>query len=82
MCVFDDIFLISDNIQFKLQFNPIVSDFKYNINEIQQLTLGSKFPYIKKNGNNYYKTFSISGLISSLIDDTSWYDSYIYSNNN
>lgn len=81
MCIFDDIFLISDNIQFKLQFNPIVSDFKYNINEIQQLTLGSKFPYIKKNGNNYYRTFSISGLISSLIDDTSWYDSYIYPNN-
>jgi hypothetical protein len=51
-----------------MHFNPSVSDFRYNISESQQLTLGGKFPYIRKNGNNYYRTFSISGLVSSLIN--------------
>ena len=78
LCAFEDIFLLSNNMQFRLQFNPTVTGFKYNVSESQQITLGSKFPYIKRNGNNYYRSFSISGLVSSLTDDVDWYDSYLF----
>jgi len=78
LCIFEDIFLVSDNIQLRLQFNPSITSFKYNTTESQQVTLGGKFPYIRRNGNNYYRTFSIGGLISSLMDETDWYDSYIH----
>lgn len=74
MCMFEDIFLTQGNKQLKVQFNPAVSDFKYNVAESQQVTLGSQYPYIKRNGNNYYRTFSLSGLISALMDEIHWYD--------
>lgn len=74
MCVFDDIFLTDKERQLKVQFNPSVSDFRYNVNESQQVTLGSQYPYIKRSGNNYYRTFSIGGLISALSDQQGWYD--------
>ena len=32
-------------------------------------TLGSKYPFIKRNGNVNYREFSISGLISHLCDE-------------
>ena len=44
------------------------------MNEIQQNTIGSKYPYIKRNGANYFRSFPIGGLISSLSDTTNWYD--------
>lgn len=74
MCVFNDMFLTSRDKQLKLQFNPTVSDFRYNVNESQQITLGSQFPFIKRNGNNYYRSFSISGLVSALMDQQGWYN--------
>jgi hypothetical protein len=68
MCVFDDIFLTNKDRQLKVQFNPTVSDLRYNVNESQQVTLGAQYPYVRRNGNNYYRTFSIGGLVSSLMD--------------
>jgi hypothetical protein len=68
MCVFENMFLTNSLKQLKIQFNPDVSNFKYNVIESQQTTLGSKFPFIKRNGNSLFRTFSIGGLITSLID--------------
>jgi hypothetical protein len=31
-------------------------------------TIGGKYPFIFRNGNVYYKEFSISGLISLIAD--------------
>jgi hypothetical protein len=36
-------------------------------------TLGSKFPYILKNGNTEYKEFTISGLLSYLSDEKEYF---------
>lgn len=77
ICVFEDIFLTHGGIQFRLKFNPTVSSFKYNVAESSQTTIGSKYPFIKRNGKSFYKTFSVSGLISSLTDEAFWYDSYL-----
>ena len=78
ICLFDDIFLTRDDCQLKIKFNPTLSEFKYNVAESQQVTIGAKYPYIKRNGNNYFRTFPIGGLISSFIDTTDWYDPHFY----
>lgn len=78
ICLLDDIFLTRDDCQLKVRFNPTLSEFKYNVTESQQVTIGSQYPYIKRNGNNYFRTFPIGGLISSFIDTTDWYDPHFY----
>lgn len=74
ICISENMFLTTGNKQLKLQFNPAVSEFKYNVSESQQNTLGSKFPYVKRNGNNFFRSFNISGLITALIDEDFWYN--------
>lgn len=72
MCLFEDIFLTQGNKQLKIKFNPSISGLKYNTNLSQQVTLGSQYPFIRKNGNNFYRSFSIGGLISSFMDNEVW----------
>lgn len=74
ICIFQHIFLSTKDRQLKIQFNPSLNEFKYNVTEVQQNTIGSKYPYIKRNGANYYRSFPIGGLISSLSDTTDWYN--------
>ena len=74
ICIFDDIFLTKKDSQLKIKFNPSLNEFKYNVTESQAVTIGSKYPFIRRNGANYFRTFPIGGLISSLIDMSNWYD--------
>ena len=78
ICLLNDIFLTRNDCQLKIKFNPTLNEFKYNVMESQQTTIGSKFPYIKRNGANYFRTFPIGGLISSFVDTTDWYDPHFY----
>ena len=78
ICTFEDMYLTNGNKQLKIKFNPSIGDFKYNVMDSQQVTLGSQYPYMKRNGNNYFRSFSIGGLISALIDDNDWYNTYYY----
>lgn len=78
ICNFEHIFLMGDNRQLKIQFNPNIGDFKYNVTESQQTTIGAKYPFIKRNSNNYFRSFSIGGLISSLSEFSNWYDPNFY----
>ena len=78
MCLFEDIFLTREECQLKIKFNPSLNEFKYNVMESQQTTIGAKYPYVKRNGNNYFRTFPIGGLISALVDQTDWYDPHFY----
>ena len=79
VCMFEDNFLVGNNVIFKIAFNPSISSFRYNTTESQQVTLGSQFPFIKRNAKNYYRTFSISGLISSLSNEYWWQDAQVNS---
>ena len=74
MCLFDDIFITTGDKQLKIMFNPSLSEFKYNVTESQQTTIGAKYPYINRNSANYFRSFPIGGLISSFVDTTDWYD--------
>lgn len=74
ICLFDDIFLSDGERQLKIEFNPSLNEFKYNVTENQQTTIGSKYPFIRRNGANYFRSFPIGGLISALSDSSEWYD--------
>ena len=63
------IFLNQNNKQLKIKFNPSVSSMKTIYSENKTETLGSRYPFIKRNGATQYRTFPISGLISYFMDD-------------
>lgn len=66
---FEDMFLFDGERQLNIRFNPKVSSYKIDKSEAKQDTMGSKYPFISRNGNIDYKEFSISGLISYKMDD-------------
>lgn len=66
---FEDSFLYDGVKQLKLQYNPKITSFKNTILETKTNTIGSKYPFIFRNGKVGYKEFPISGLISHLSDD-------------
>lgn len=66
---FEDIFLFDGVRQLKVRYNPQVSTFKTNLLEQKTDTIGSKFPFIFRNGNVNYKELAISGLLSYWSDE-------------
>lgn len=58
-----------DNQQLKLQFNHTLSNYKINVSESKNTTLGGVYPFVVRNGATRYKTFSINGLISFNMDE-------------
>lgn len=65
---FEDIFLSDDERQLCVKFNPAIPSFKTNIVENKITTLGSKYPFITRNGNVNFMEIGISGLISYNMD--------------
>ena len=55
--------------QLKIKFNPKLSNLKRQLQETKIETIGSKFPFITRNGNVDYFSFSMGGLISYLADE-------------
>lgn len=66
---FEDMFLFDGERQLKIQFNPSVSGFNRRLQESKSETIGSKYPFIFRNGAVDYKEFPIAGLISYLMDE-------------
>lgn len=66
---FEDTFLLDGNRQLKIRFNPKVSSMRDNILETKTNTIGSKYPFITRNGRVNHKEFSLSGLVSYQMDD-------------
>lgn len=66
---FEDAFLFDGEKQLKIKYNPKVSSLKTNVLEAKLETIGSKHPFIFRNGNVYYREFPISGLISYQMDN-------------
>lgn len=73
MADFEDSFLYDGFRQLKIKFNPKISSFKKNIFETKVDTLGSKYPFIFRNGQSEYKEFPVAGLISYLMDEQSFF---------
>lgn len=66
---FEDMFLSDGGRQLRIRFNPKVTSFKSTIPEQKIETIGSKYPFIFRNGSVCYKEFPIGGLISYQMDD-------------
>lgn len=64
----EDTFLDGDGKQLKLRFDPQLSTFNIKTSFATIETIGSQYPYIRQNGNLYYKTFSLSGTITHFMD--------------
>lgn len=75
MIILDDMYLAEYGKQLKIKFDPQVSSYKHNILETKTDTLGSQYPYIRRNGNMNYRSFSISGLITQFCDESDLFTS-------
>ena len=69
MVIFDHMFLTVGDKQLKLKFNPQISSFRRVFSESKVDTIGSKYPFIKRNGAVDYAQFPIGGLIASAMDE-------------
>ena len=68
MMLFDDMYLTGGDGQLNIRFDPSISSFKRMVNESRTDTIGSKYPYIKRNGYVEYRQFPIGGTITHLMD--------------
>ena len=69
LAIFDDIFITSNDIQLKISYNQNINSIKQTVSVDKVDTIGSKYPFIRKNGTMNYKTFTISGIISCISDE-------------
>lgn len=66
--VFDHAFLTKNGTQLCVKFNPNISNYRINVSDNMVTPIGSQFPYITRNGNMKYRTFSLSGTIAYEMD--------------
>lgn len=69
MIIFEDIFLNAEGKQLNVKFNPQISSFKRTVAESKTDTIGSKYPFVKRNGYMDYREFSLSGLITCFMNN-------------
>ena len=66
---FEDAFLYeAGGRQLKLRYNFQISSANITVAETKTDTMGSKFPFVRRNGNMYYRTFQCTGLITGYMD--------------
>ena len=75
MIIFEHMYLTGADRQLKIEFNPTVSSFKRNYVETKSDTLGSKYPFIRRNAITEYAQIPISGLIASDMDEDNLFTS-------
>ena len=68
MMLFDDMYLTGGDGQLNIRFDPSINSFKRTVSESRTDTIGSKYPYIKRNGYVEYKQFPIGGTITHIMD--------------
>ena len=67
---FEYSFLIGANgRQLKLKYNNTMNSYTYNRSDGKQDPIGSKYPFISRNGAMNYRTFPVNGLISFTMDE-------------
>lgn len=75
MLVLEDNYLLNKEQQLKLELDSDVSSYQINVSESMTVTIGSQYPFIRRNGNNYYKSFTLTGLIASVSDENELFTS-------
>jgi hypothetical protein len=72
----EDCFLVKNNTQLKLRFDPSVTNFRRVVKDSVIETIGSKYPFVIRNGHIKYHSFSYGGLISCQMDNNNIFTSY------
>ena len=66
---FEDAFLLEPGgRQLKLRYDFNISTANITVAETKTDTIGSKYPFVRRNGNMYYRTFQCTGLITGYMD--------------
>lgn len=60
----EDIFLATRDLTLKIRYNPELSSYKRNVVDAITPTLGGAYPFMRRNGAQKYRTFTLGGLIS------------------
>lgn len=68
----DDLLLSTDTQVLNIKYNPDISSMKITTGDAITQTLGSQYPYFRRNGIMNYKQFNIGGLISYHEDSAFW----------
>lgn len=63
-----DILLNADGKQLIIRFDPQINGYSIKTSESTTETIGSQYPYIRENGKVKYRSFSLSGTITCLMD--------------
>lgn len=71
--VLEEICIVGNNTQIKVKYDSKISSFNYKTVQSITETIGSQYPFIRKNGNINYKTFNISGLITRHMDENEFF---------
>lgn len=72
---FEDAFLTErgqskdEAIQLKIKYDMNIANTMVNVGEAKTDTIGSKYPYVRRNGNMYYHSFPFSFLITAYTDN-------------
>jgi len=69
MVFFEDFFLNAQGTEVRIKYNPKISNYSHVLSETKVDTLGSKYPFIRRNGAINYRQFSITGLITLFNDE-------------
>lgn len=56
--------------QLKLKYDLNISNMKTNVMKTKTDTIGSQYPYIRRNGRVYYKSFPLTGTITWYMDES------------
>lgn len=62
--ILNDAFLTDKERSLRIQYDPDVTSFKIVTDDAIIKTLGSRYPFARRNGDTYYRQFNIGGLIS------------------
>lgn len=69
LCELKNMSLIgSDTEQFEIKYDSSISNYQYTVVESKTDTLGGKYPFVRRNGDTYYRQFAIGGLITHLCE--------------
>ena len=68
MSLFEDIFLVGENTELRIKYNPSISSLKRTVSDAKTDTIGSQYPFIKRNAFTKYRQFPIGGMITLFTD--------------
>jgi len=56
-------------IQLKIRYDMNIANSIVNVGEAKTDTIGSQYPFVRRNGNMYYHSFPFSFLITAYTDN-------------